>query len=349
MTERSSPRRPHALGGSGGFSTAIVSGDFAGNGRTDLAITRASPDSVQVRLSNDDGTFSSPSVVDLARPETPLVADLNGDGAPDVSVVDASGRMLFRAGRPGEPGSFAPPVIVNPGSPSRAIAFVSSRYGPALASVDANDNAITFFTLSATGFVKVASLSTGSQPAQVLTADLDGTGVTDLIVRNAGDGTIWVFPGDGNGWFLPPRELSVGVGASDIEVADLEQNGRLDIVYTDRLAGEVGVLENLGGELFAPRLLYHAGPGPYGVTGTANPSPVSSLEGTTTVAVGTFTANGLPSLVALNPGSNTLGVLSGLGNGRLSNPSYIQTPATGSVVRAIDFGGRPDRTGRPRP
>ena len=230
-------------------------------------------------------------------------------------------------------------MIVNPGSPSRAIAFVSSRYGPALASVDANDNAITFFTLSATGFVKVGSLSTGSEPAQVLTADLDGTGVTDLIVRNAGDGTIWVFPGDGNGWFLPPRELSVGVGASDIEVADLEQNGRLDIVYTDRLAGEVGVLENLGGELFAPRLLYHAGSGPYGVTGTTNPSPVSSLEGTTTVAVGTFAANGLPSVVALNPGSNTLGVLSGLGNGLLSNPSYIQTPAAGSVVRAIDFGG----------
>ena len=74
-----------------------MSGDFAGNGRTGLAITRASPDSVQVRLSNDDGTFSSPSVVDLARPETPLVADLNGDSAPDVSVVDASGRILFRA------------------------------------------------------------------------------------------------------------------------------------------------------------------------------------------------------------------------------------------------------------
>ena len=144
-------------------------------------------------------------------------------------------------------------MTVNPGDPSRAIAFVSTEFGPALASVDANDDSISFFALRSTGFVKVASLPTGSEPAQILSADLDGNGVTDLIVRNAGDGTIWVFPGDGNGWFLPPRELPVGVGASDIEVADLEQNGRLDIVYTDRLAGEVGVLENLGGELFAPR------------------------------------------------------------------------------------------------
>src|SRR4029077_8525205 len=123
----------------------------------------------------------------------------------------------------------------------------------------------------------------GSQPAQILSADLDGSGVADLIVRNAGDGTGWVFPGDGNGWFIPPRELQVGVGASDVEVADLQQHGLLDIVYANRLSGEVGVLENLGRELFAPAVLYRAGPGLYGITGTASPSPVLSLAGTTTV------------------------------------------------------------------
>ena len=58
-----------------------------------------------MELSNNDGTFSDPSVVDLARHETPLVADMNGDGAPDVMVVDAAGDILYRAGRPGEPGA----------------------------------------------------------------------------------------------------------------------------------------------------------------------------------------------------------------------------------------------------
>ena len=284
------PATPFALGGSGGSSTAIVTGDFAGNGRTDLAITRTSPDNVQVRLSNGDGTFSSPSVVDLVRPETPLVADLNGDGAPDVSVVDAAGDILYPRRPAGRARQLRAPGDGQPGRPVARhrlrLDQISVRHSPASTPTT---TAISFFALRSTGFVKVASLATGSEPAQILTADLDGNGVTDLIVRNAGDGTISVFPGDGNGWFLPPRELSVGVGASDIEVADLEQNGRLDIVYTDRLSGEVGVLENLGGGLFAPRVLYRAGPGPYGVTGTADPSPVSSLEGTTSVAVGTFT------------------------------------------------------------
>ena len=55
-------RRPDALRARwiGGYSTAIATGDFTGNGRTDLAIARTSPDSVQVVLSNGDGTFSSP-------------------------------------------------------------------------------------------------------------------------------------------------------------------------------------------------------------------------------------------------------------------------------------------------
>ncbi|MFI5457562.1 MAG: beta strand repeat-containing protein [Isosphaerales bacterium] len=326
------------LGGTG-YSTALVTGDFAGNGRTDLAITQTSPDNVYVRLSNGDGSFSSPSVIDLVRPETPLVADLNGDGAPDVSVVDAAGNILYRAGRPGEPGSFAPPVTVNPGDPSRAIAFVSTDLGSLLASVDANDDFISFFALRSTGFVKVSYLATGSQPAQILSADLSGDGQSDLIVRNAGDGTISVFRANGTGWFLPRIDLPVGLGASDVQVADLQQNGRLDIVYTDRLAGEVGVIENLGGGLFASPVLYRAGPGPYGVTGTANPSPVSSLEGTTSVAVGTFTTGGFPSLVALDPGSNTFGLLSGLGGDRFSNPTSFPTSTTGLVVRAIDFNG----------
>ena len=71
---------PSAVGGTG-FSTAIATGDFTGDRQSDLAIARTSPDDVQVRLSNGDGTFSDPSETDLVRRETPLVADANGDGA----------------------------------------------------------------------------------------------------------------------------------------------------------------------------------------------------------------------------------------------------------------------------
>jgi len=328
---------PYGLGGSG-QALALVTGDFTGDGRTDLAIAQTTPDDVQVMLSNGDGTFSDPSVVDLVRRETPLLADLNGDGAPDVSVVDAAGDILYRAGIPGDPGIFAPPITVNPGDPSRDIAFVDTQYGRTLASVDANDDAISFFVLRSTGFVLVAKLATGSEPAEIVAADLDGNGVSDLVVRDAGDGTIAVYPGDGHGWFLTPTNLSVGLGASDVQAADLRRNGLLGIVYTDRLSGEVGVLENLGGGAFAPPVIYQAGRGPYGVTGTANPSAVTSQEETDSVTVGTFTPDGLPSIVALDPGSNTFGVLTGLGNDRFANAAVFPTDGSGLVVRAINLG-----------
>ncbi len=125
-----------------------------------------------------------------------------------------------------------------------------------------------------------------------MAADLDGNGVTDLVVRDAADGTIAVYPGNGKGWFLAPTDLSVGLGASDVQVANLNQSGLLDIVYADRLSGEVGVLENLGGGGFSPPVIYQAGRGPYGVTGTAVPSAVTSLEATDSVTVGTFTPAG---------------------------------------------------------
>ena len=206
-----------------------------------------------------------------------------------------------------------------------------------LASVDADDNNLSFFALESTGFVKIATLPTGPEPAQILSADLDSNG-TSLIVRNAGDGTISLFLADGHGWFDPRIDISVGLGASDIEVADLEQNGLLDILYTDRISGEVGVLENLGGGLFSSPVVYAAGAGPYGETGTAVPSAVSSLEQTTSVAAGTFTTGGAPSIVALNPGSDTFGELNGTGDGRFANPTIFPTPGNPLVIRAVNFG-----------
>ncbi len=114
-------------------------------------------------------------------------------------------------------------------------------------------------------------------------------------------------------WFLPPETLSVGLGASDMRWPISRRTGWLDIVVTNRLSGEVEVFQNLGsGDVRRP-VIEQAGAGPYGVTGSAGFAAVTSLEGTTSATSGVFTPGGLPSLVALNPGSNTFGLLSGLG------------------------------------
>ena len=161
-----------------------------------------------VQLSLGGGRFSDPATVASAPRDVPLVADLNGDGTPDAVVVDASGRILVRQGRPDQPGSFEPPITANPGNPSRDVAVVSTGQGILLASVDASDPAVSLFASRDGGFVPVLpSLPTGMQPVQVLSADLDGNGRDDLVVRNAGDGTLSLYLGDGQGGFLPRIDL----------------------------------------------------------------------------------------------------------------------------------------------
>ena len=65
--------------------------------------------------------------------------------------------------------------------------------GPLLASVDAQDDAVSLYAYRDGAFVLVGSLATGQLPAQIIAADLTGDGWDDLVVRNAGDGTLSVF------------------------------------------------------------------------------------------------------------------------------------------------------------
>ena len=141
----------------------LVTGDFNGDGRTDLAVANYDDNDVSVLLGKGDGTFVAPGQFATTPRATPLVADVNGDGTADVLVVDGAGNILYRQGIPRKPGTFEPPVTVNPGTPSRDIAWVpDTNQGPVLASVDAHDNAISLYAYRDGRFVKVGSLATGS-------------------------------------------------------------------------------------------------------------------------------------------------------------------------------------------
>ena len=171
---------------------ALVAGDFNGDGRTDLATANAGANDVSVLL-NLDGTFAAPGPSVTTPQATPVVADLTGDGVDDVFVVNGAGDILWRRGQPQEPGTFDPPITINPGNPSRDIVAVDTNQGLVLASVDATDDAVSLYAWRDGSFALIGSLPTGSLPAQIVTADLTGDGSNDLVVRNAGDGTLSVY------------------------------------------------------------------------------------------------------------------------------------------------------------
>jgi hypothetical protein len=345
----------------GNFRT-LVAGDFTGNGRTDLAATNLYSDDVSILLSTGDGKFLAPGQLATTPSATPLVADVTRDGTKDILVVDGSGEILYRQGIPGQPGTFGPPVTVNPaladGSnpyPSRDIAWLpNTDQGPVLASVDAGDNGVTLYAYRDGSFVRLSgSLPTGELPAQIIAADLSGTGMTDLVVRNAGDGTLSVYfgtpfiPGSFSGPvepelappdFFPPMSLSVGIGVSDVQAVDTTGDGRLDLVVTNKVTGQVSVLLNLGDDQFASPIPYRAGTGLSAIDPSSTPE-VTSLEETAGVAAGPLTPGGSTDFVTVNNGSDSIDVLAGLGNGEFASPVTIASESGAQVIRMADFSG----------
>jgi len=331
-----------------------LAGDFNGDGRSDLAVPDYASSDISVLLSNGDGTFVDPGQLATTPHATPLVADVTGNGTDDVLVVDGAGNILYRQGIPGQPGAFEPPVTVNPNNPSRDIAWLpNTDQGPVLASVDAHDNAISFYAYRDGRFVRlIGSLPTGRLPAQIIAADLTGDGLTDLVVRNAGDGTLSVYFGTTLSnikfigpvssldppTFLPQVTLAVGLGVSDVQAVDTTGSGALDLVVTNKLTAQVSVLRNQGNGTFAAPVPYRAGTGLSAIDPGSTPE-VTSLDAPAGVAAGSFTTGGPTSLVTINPGSKTLGVLAGLGQGRFANPVALYTGNLAQVVRVADFTG----------
>jgi FG-GAP-like repeat/FG-GAP repeat len=329
--------------GAGGSPETLAGGTFDGSGRADVAVAREGPNGVTVQLNEGNGTFVNAGAVGLVPRNTPVVGDLSGDGVADVAVVDGSGNILYRQGIVNEPGNFESPITINPGAPARDIARVVTARGVMLAAVDATDNALTLYQDLKGQFVRVGTLPTGSMPAQVVAADLSGDGSDDLIVRNAEGGTLTLLPSNGQGWFLPPVTLAVGAGVSNVSVADLNDDGRPDIVLSNQSSGSVEVLENQPDGEFSAPTLYRAGAAPATVSPGDGDSPLAltSLDGTIGAVALALTAGDPLDLVAVNSGSETLGVLQGLGAGQFANATTLPMNGPALAVQSIEIDGSP--------
>jgi hypothetical protein len=327
---------------------ALEAGDFTGDGRLDIAIANSNTNTVSVLVNNGDGTFTPTGQLATTPQANPVVADVTGDGTEDMLVVDGSGSILYRQGIPGQPGTFEPPITINPGFPSRDIAPVTTGGAPLIASVDARDDSVSLYAWRGGAFLRIGLLAAGLLPAQIIAADLDGSGSDDLVVRNAGDRTLSIFfaqtftgPADSQidfQAFRAPVTLPVGTGVSDVQAIDTMGSGRLDLVVTNKLTGQVSVFHNLGNGSFAAPVPYRAGTGLSAIDPSSTPE-VTSQEATAGVAAGPLTPGGPNDLVTINPGSETLDALANLGRGRFANPTTIGTETTGAIVRMADFTG----------
>ena len=322
-----------------------MAADVNGDGVPDLITTNFGDDTISVLLGNVDGSFRAAAPTGIAPRNTPLVADLNGDGIADEAILDQNGDILFRAGLPGASGGFAPPVVLNAGDPASGLTVVRTPAGFALAAIDVNPDLstpgqpvyrVTLYTIGPTGqATSTLAFTTDEFPERIVAGDLTGDGLDDLVLANPLDNSVTVAFQTPAGGFAIAHTLPVGVAPSDLVLADVDGDGRLDIVAADQASGDVTVLLNDATHPFTTVERFRAGTGLYGLDPT--PTTAASLAQPVSVVAGDFTGDGRTDLVVVDQGDHSLDLLVNDGAGGFLAPeaSSLTSPSDGLQVNEL--------------
>jgi hypothetical protein len=113
----------------------------------------------------------------------------------------------------------------------------------------------------------VASYDVGARPRAIATGDLNGDGVLDVAVANSADGTVSVLLGVGGGRLRPTggSPFPAGREPSDVDAADLDRDGDVDLVFANHETSRVTILLNDGHARFteAPGSPFETGARPH--------------------------------------------------------------------------------------
>ena len=304
--------------GGNGWANALAVADVNLDGKPDLLVDNGGcEDSVVVLLGNGDGTFSfgfpgsyywSGGLGD----DSITAVDVNGDGKPDVIVANgyngASNNVGVLLGN-GD-GTLQPVVTYFAGAypTSVAVSDLNGDGKPDLVVTAAPSDNVEVFLGNGDGTFQpeVAYSGVGLETAFVAVADVNGDGHPDLVVLHMDanyNGKVSVLLGYGDGTFQPAMTYSSGgKRALSVAVADLNGDGKLDLLVANNMSNNVGVLLNDGPTLSptTTTLASSLNPSTFGqlVTFTASVSsgagtPTGTVEffdGTTFLGNGTLTS-----------------------------------------------------------
>jgi len=177
---------------------------------------------------------------------------------------------------------------------------------------------------TAPSFATQQTFATGNGPGSVTGADVNGDGLPDLIVANQSDNTVSVLlntttPGTTTASFATQQTFATGNSPSSVTTADLNGDGRPDLMVANNEDDTVSVLLNTT----AP-----------GATtfGFATKQTFATGNNPTSVTAADLNGDGKPDLIVANDGGTEISVLLNITAPGAATPSFLtqQTFATGN-------------------
>lgn len=263
-----------------------------------------------------------------ALPASVAIGDVDGDGKPDLIVVNTGANTVSVFLGSGT-GTFGPKTDFPTGATPHAVAVADLNGDGNLDLVVANTGADTVSILLGTGtgtFAAATDFATGAAPFFIAIGDLNGDGIPDLVVVNVNADTVSVLLGLGDGTFGPKTDFATGAGAREVAIGDLNGDGVPDLVVANVGGSTVSVFLGTGDGHFSARRDFPTG------------------AGARSVAIGDVNGDGILDVVVANVTANTVSVLLGTGTGALESKTDF---ATGAGPRAVLIGdvdqdGTPD-------
>jgi hypothetical protein len=289
-----------------GVNTVLGAADLDGDGRTDLLVNSlppALPYVPSILLNQGAGRFAAPVAYPLNpgfRLENNLgfslarIRDLDGDGKPDVVLLNAASgtvSVLLNDGRGGlGPESVFPIELAHTRDYSSGDLAIADFDGDG-----ASDLVVTYQPVGAVVLLHNTGRGRFDPPRQLLAqpvdsfsrslwlqpvagADLDGDGRPEIVV--AGDrevgtderrGRLTVFRNLGGGNFGAPEDYAIGPHPASIAFGDLNDDGKTDIVAATSGSGSassdysigtnISILFGYGDGTFLPSVDYPLGVG----------------------------------------------------------------------------------------
>ena len=242
--------------GSANNPIQIASADLNGDGHPDI-VTLNYNGTISVLLGNANGTFAPAETISDGLPNGPggLSVDplIKGDSTPDIVVSYGGPKISVLIGN-GDGTSFQQPEIIDVGGNivSIATAQLTGDGDADIITADYNGS-ISVLMGCGNGLFKspVNTQIYSSQGADYVVAGEFGNGNMDLAVANTPYDSVSVLMGSGTGTFNPPSHYSVAGGVLSLTAADVNGDGKTDIIAASG-NGEISELLAAGGGTFSP-------------------------------------------------------------------------------------------------